>query len=471
MPAATESRPKPPDPRPDDPRTIAIRARSRDARLGRTGDAGAGRYDERASPDAARAAGGPRRRMMDMATPFPATPLAAGRESALLESRRLCKIASSPHAYVRGSTKRFYELLAEGGTALPQGPPVWICGDCHLGNLGALAGPDGRIDVQIRDLDQTVVSNPAYDLVRLALSLVTAAMNATLPGIVTARMMEAMARGYADGLADPDAAHDHASEIVATVRRRALGRRWRHLSRERLKARDDRLPRGRKFWDLDADEHAAFEDLVHDAEVRRLVLSLNGAEEGAEVRLLDAAYWIKGCSSLGRLRYAGLVRIAGRRGTQRALLDVKEAVPHLAPAAPEADVPEDFADRVVAGARALSPNLGARMVAARFNGTPVTVRELAPQDLKIDAEQFSRGEAVRVAGHLAAIVGRAHGRQMALPDREAWARTVLAQDERAPPWLWSAVTDLLGQHQSGYLEHCRRIAREEMAQEDPAPAG
>jgi uncharacterized protein (DUF2252 family) len=435
MPAATASRPKPPDPRPDDPRTIAIRARSRDARLGRTGDAGAGRYDERASPDAARAAGGPRRRMMDMATPFPATPLAAGRESALLESRRLCKIASSPHAYVRGSTKRFYELLAEGGTALPQGPPVWICGDCHLGNLGALAGPDGRIDVQIRDLDQTVVSNPAYDLVRLALSLVTAAMNATLPGIVTARMMEAMARGYADGLADPDAAHDHASEIVATVRRRALGRRWRHLSRERLKARDDRLPRGRKFWDLDADEHAAFEDLVHDAEVRRLVLSLNGAEEGAEVRLLDAAYWIKGCSSLGRLRYAGLVRIAGRRGTQRALLDVKEAVPHLAPA-------------------------------ARFNGTPVTVRELAPQDLKIDAEQFSRGEAVRVAGHLAAIVGRAHGRQMALPDREAWARTVLAQDERAPPWLWSAVTDLLGQHQSGYLEHCRRIALEDMA-----PAG
>ena len=393
------------------------------------------------------------------------SPLAAGRESALLESRRLCKIASSPHAYVRGSTARFYELLAEpGAVSLPQGPPVWICGDCHLGNLGALAGPDGRIDVQIRDLDQTTVSNPAYDLVRLALSLVTAAMNATLPGIVTARMMEAMARGYADGLTDPEAAREHASEIVATVRRRALGRRWRHLARERLKARDDRLRRGRKFWDLDAGEHAAFEALVQDEHVRRLVLSLNGAEEGAEVALLDAAYWIKGCSSLGRLRYAGRVRVGGRRGAQRALIDVKEAVPCLVPAAPGADVPEDHGERVAAGARALSPNLGARMVAAHFNGRPVTVRELAPQDLKIDADQFSRGEAVRVAGHLAAIVGRAHGRQMALPDREAWAGVILAPgaDEGAPRWLWSAVTDLLGRHQSGYLEHCRRIARDDM---------
>jgi len=30
----------------------------------------------------------------------------------------------------------------------------------------------------------------------------------------------------------------------------------------------------------------------------------------------------------------------------------------------------------------------------------------------------------------------------------------------APGWLWSVVTDLMGAHQRGYLEHCRRIARE-----------
>ncbi|MDP4003781.1 DUF2252 family protein [Methylobacterium sp. NEAU K] len=395
-------------------------------------------------------------------------PARSGREASVLEHRRLCKIASSPHAYVRGTTAHFYELIAGmPKDALPEGPPVWICGDAHLGNLGAVAGPDGRIDIQIRDLDQTVVSNPAFDLVRLALSLVTAALNATLPGIVTARMMDAMAVGYADGIADPeDAERDIAeSDIVATTRRRALGRRWRHLSRERLKGKVGRLPRGDRFFDLDDDEQEAFTALSRDPEVHRLVLALGGAEAGGKVRLLDAAYWIKGCSSLGRLRYAGLVAIGGGARPHLALLDVKEAVPHLAPAAPRADMPDDHARRVLAGARALSPNLGQRMVAADFRGTPVTVRELMPQDLKIDAEQFSRGEAVRVSGHLAAILGRAHGRQMTEADRRAWSVTVRAPGPGpdAPGWLWSVVTALMGAHQRGYLEHCRRIAQEDLA--------
>jgi uncharacterized protein (DUF2252 family) len=87
---------------------------------------------------------------------------------------------------------------------------------------------------------------------------------------------------------------------------------------------------------------------------------------------------------------------------------------------------------------------------------------LLPQDLKIDAEQFSRGEAVRVSGHLAAILGRAHGRQMDEADRSAWIETVRAPGPGpdAPGWLWSVVTDLMGEHQRSYLEHCHRIARE-----------
>ncbi len=67
----------------------------------------------------------------------------AGREAELLRSKRLCKIAASPLSYVRGSTDRFYEWLAEfPPNALPEGPAIWICGDCHLGNIGALADPE-----------------------------------------------------------------------------------------------------------------------------------------------------------------------------------------------------------------------------------------------------------------------------------------------------------------------------------------
>src|SRR5215470_6352369 len=79
---------------------------------------------------------------------------------------------------------------------LPGGPPVWICGDCHVGNLGPLADADGHVDVQIRDLDQTVIGNPVHDLVRLALSLASAARGSDLPGVTTARMLEEMMNGY-----------------------------------------------------------------------------------------------------------------------------------------------------------------------------------------------------------------------------------------------------------------------------------
>ena len=88
------------------------------------------------------------------------------RERILTQTRNL-KMAQSAHAYVRGSTAKFYEWLESSRRSkLPEGPPVWICGDCHVGNLGPLADTKGHVLVQIRDLDQTVIGNPAHDLVR-----------------------------------------------------------------------------------------------------------------------------------------------------------------------------------------------------------------------------------------------------------------------------------------------------------------
>jgi len=102
-------------------------------------------------------------------------------------------MARSVHAYVRGSTVKFYEWLdAQKRNTLPEGPPVWICGDCHAGNLGPVANADGEVDIQIRDLDQTVIGNPAHDLIWLALSLATASRGSNLPGITIAKILENM---------------------------------------------------------------------------------------------------------------------------------------------------------------------------------------------------------------------------------------------------------------------------------------
>src|ERR1700761_363181 len=96
-------------------------------------------------------------------------PIRPADRASRLKVQQTLKMARSAHAYVRGSTVRFYEWLEQQkrGT-LPEGPPIWICGDCHAGNLGPLADAEGNVRVQIRDLDQTVIGNPAHDLIRLA---------------------------------------------------------------------------------------------------------------------------------------------------------------------------------------------------------------------------------------------------------------------------------------------------------------
>jgi len=386
-----------------------------------------------------------------------------------LNQSRTLKMARSTHAYVRGNTVEFYRWLAESKASkkLPSGPQIWICGDCHLGNLGPVADIDGNVDVQIRDLDQTVIGNPSHDLIRLGLSLATAARGSDLPGVTTARMMEEMVKGYTLAMTESG---ERAPEpnVVRSVRRRSLGRRWRHLADERLEEVTPALPLGKKFWPLELDERAALDAVFEQPEVHRTVLSLNARNDDDRVRLVDAAYWKKGCSSLGNLRFAALLAIGGSRKEPDAyaLIDLKEAAPAAAPSVNPRKMPRDAAERVVAGAKALSPNLGARMVATTLLGKPMVLRELLPQDLKLEVDQFTRAEATRAARYLAYIVGLAHARQMDAATRADWAKAIAPRPGAmidAPGWLWESIVDLVASHEAGYLEHCRKYALSQAA--------
>ncbi len=383
----------------------------------------------------------------------------------LLEAKRQLKMARSAHAYVRGNTARFYDWLAASPVArrVPQGPAIWICGDCHLGNLGPIASGRGAVEIQIRDHDQAVIGNPAHDLLRLGLSLATAARGSDLPGVTTMRMIEEMVDGYGAAIDDPDS-DDPAveSDVVRSIRRAALGRRWRHLARERLDAVEPRIPLGKKFWELSDAERAALRALFDDERVAAMVLSLKGKPRDRDVRLVDAAYWVKGCSSLGLLRYAAIVAMkTGKGNWSYALIDLKEATDPVAPALPRPAMPRDNAERVVAAARALSPHLGDRMLPVRMLGKSLFIRELSPHDLKLDVDQFTHREAIRAARHLAFVVGKAHARQMDEQARAAWRKALDADRSRGldtPSWLWESVVSLAGSHEVGYLDHCRRYA-------------
>src|ERR1700750_2908123 len=92
----------------------------------------------------------------------------------ILKGRQRLKMARSAQTYVRGSPAKFYDWRRKDGRVRPQGPTVWICGDCHYGNLGPVANTKDDVAIQIRDLDQTVGGNPTHDVIRLALSLASA---------------------------------------------------------------------------------------------------------------------------------------------------------------------------------------------------------------------------------------------------------------------------------------------------------
>lgn len=396
-----------------------------------------------------------------------ASPPAPDERAAVLERARNKKMARSPHAFVRGNTVQFYEWLSSlEGVRLPHGPPVWICGDCHVGNLGPVAEATGRVRIQIRDLDHTVIGNPAHDLIRLALSLASAARGSGLAGVTTARMLEALMDGYESAFVhDFDEAGDniHQPKSVQVVMKRALKRTWKHLAKDRIEDSRPTIPLGKRFWPVSGDEQQAIERLFHDDNIKRLATMVRSRDDDAKVAVVDSAYWMRGCGSLGRLRYAVLLAVTDSASgdTDLCLMDMRGAVGSAAPAFRGAPKLEDDAQRVVEGARYISPFLGERMRATRLGNEPVFIRELLPQDLKVEIDHLTIKQAMKAARFLATVVGFAHARQMDLSARAAWGDELGLYRTKtldAPSWLWSSVVELLVSHERSYLEHCRRFA-------------
>jgi uncharacterized protein (DUF2252 family) len=383
----------------------------------------------------------------------------------LLTARKRLKMARSAHAYVRGNTLKFYEWLDNCSASLvPNGPPVWICGDCHVGNMGPVANVNGRVEIQIRDLDQAVIGNPSHDLIRLGLSLATAARGSDLPGVTTARMMEQMMAGYEEAFTGAFDPNDETGELPTPLRfalKRAVRRKWSELATEQIRDESPVIPLGKQFWKLLVRERRDIEKLFATDEARKLVTALKHRDNDASVCVVDAAYWVKGCSSLGLLRYAALLQVGKGKDKQLALMDIKEAAQAVAPRSEKVSMPRRNGDRIVEGARHLSPFLGKRMLSGQVSGCSVFVRELLPQDLKVEMDRVSVQDAVAAARYMSSVLGKAHARQMDEKVRAQWCLELARNRSKsldAPSWLWRSVVDLIAGHEAAYLDHCRQYA-------------
>ena len=80
-------------------------------------------------------------------------------------------MAASPFGYFRGAAPVMaYDLSLAGNTGICN----QLCGDAHVRNLGAFAGPDGRIAFDLNDFDETIVGPFEWDVKRMATSLILA---------------------------------------------------------------------------------------------------------------------------------------------------------------------------------------------------------------------------------------------------------------------------------------------------------
>jgi len=154
-----------------------------------------------------------------------------------------------------------------------------------------------------------------------------ASRGSDLPGVTTAHMLELMIDGYESAFA-PEVqgetldTSDSMPKTVKLVMREAKGRSWKHLADERIEGVKPVIPLGQRFWPLTKAERAGVDELFGNCDLQRLVASLRWRDEEAPVRVLDAAYWRKGCSSLGRLRLAVLVAVGSGKAERHCLMDI-----------------------------------------------------------------------------------------------------------------------------------------------------
>jgi uncharacterized protein (DUF2252 family) len=121
-----------------------------------------------------------------------------GRLPALIAIKRQ-RMAASPFGFFRGAVP----IMAADLACHPHtGLHTQLCGDAHVSNLGAFAGPtDGTLSFDINDFDETIQGPFEWDLKRLASSLILAGREAGIKKTARQEAVLHFARQYRRSMA------------------------------------------------------------------------------------------------------------------------------------------------------------------------------------------------------------------------------------------------------------------------------
>ena len=154
---------------------------------------------------------------------------------------RYGRMLVSPFTFFRGAA---YPMAADLAGAPRSGLDVQLCGDAHLSNFGAFAGPDRRLMFSINDFDETLPGPFEWDVKRLAASFAVAGRDRGFDAKQRQSINLMVTRAYREGIRnfagmrnlDLWYARIDVDEIAAFVAQRGSGKQRKQFERNLAKA-------------------------------------------------------------------------------------------------------------------------------------------------------------------------------------------------------------------------------------------
>ena len=151
---------------------------------------------------------------------------------------RYGRMLVSPFTFFRGAA---YPMAADLAGAPRSGLDVQLCGDAHLSNFGAFAGPDRRLMFSINDFDETLPGPFEWDVKRLAASFAVAGRDRGFDAKQRQSINLMVTRAYREGIRnfagmrnlDLWYARIDVDEIAAWAAQRAGRKQRKHVRAQR----------------------------------------------------------------------------------------------------------------------------------------------------------------------------------------------------------------------------------------------
>ena len=293
----------------------------------------------------------------------------------------------SAFAFFRGTTRGFYEHLAEH-ESLPAAPAVWACGDLHLQNFARLDGADSGSVFAVNDFDECLLAPAWWDVLRGASSLWLARKQLNLDKVQAKAEVAAFVAGFARHLAAGAAgpvptATQQVSDRAAMVKAVAA-RAFKQGGK--LYLRTD----GRYALPATAAQHRAVQRLLAMPQARAAGIT--------HKNLLDVARRVAGLASLGTKRF---VILAGGTGKLRGprLLDLKQA--HAPGGARLTGLAQPTwaspAARVAEIEKRAQPGAPGVLLALGTARNAMVLRDLRPREARLAMADLGTGKALHTA--------------------------------------------------------------------------